>query len=376
MQNESNPIPVIAPASVLVINPGSTSTKFGVFDRQGPLWVTAVKHDDAELEQFRGRSALAQAGYRAALIEDALRVAGYDLHHFAAVAGRGGRLPPMACGTWLVDDEIRGTALCSPRRACLQPRRRPRSPLRPVAGRERLIADPVTVDEWQDRAAPFRPAAGAALKHGACAEHQGGGAAVCAGAADALRGAAPDRDSPGQRHHRLRAPRRKNDRQQHAAGRAVWSRPYGVATGAGAGEAVLQRQLQREATGPHGVWRRRPFAYLCTRDLCRSGAPASTQEEARGCPTVYEAMIYQIAKKNRRHGRRAEGQSGWGFADWRHGPFRENGGSPQGLPRPGSRPSRFIPVKMSSGHSPRRVSPRPLDGRGRSQHALETPAAR
>jgi butyrate kinase len=65
VHNVSNPNPVIAPESVLVINPGSTSTKFGIFTRQGPEWVAAVKHDDAELEQFRGRSALAQAGYRA-----------------------------------------------------------------------------------------------------------------------------------------------------------------------------------------------------------------------------------------------------------------------------------------------------------------------
>src|SRR5580700_9105813 len=46
---------------VLVINPGSTSTKFGVFSRAGAEWVSSVLHDDKELEQFRGRSTLAQA---------------------------------------------------------------------------------------------------------------------------------------------------------------------------------------------------------------------------------------------------------------------------------------------------------------------------
>ena len=53
---------------VLVINPGSTSTKFGVFSRAGAEWVTSVLHGDAELEQFRGRSPLAQADFRAGLI--------------------------------------------------------------------------------------------------------------------------------------------------------------------------------------------------------------------------------------------------------------------------------------------------------------------
>src|SRR3954470_19922660 len=53
---------------VLVINPGSTSTKFGVFSPTGAEWVTSVLHGDAELEQFRGRSSMAQADYRFGII--------------------------------------------------------------------------------------------------------------------------------------------------------------------------------------------------------------------------------------------------------------------------------------------------------------------
>jgi butyrate kinase len=51
---------------VLVINPGSTSTKFGVFTRIGPEWLGADSHPDEELAKFRGMSALAQLEYRAA----------------------------------------------------------------------------------------------------------------------------------------------------------------------------------------------------------------------------------------------------------------------------------------------------------------------
>ena len=91
---------------VLVINPGSTSTKFGVFNAEGAEWVSSVHHGDEEIEQFRGRSMLARTGYRAALIEKAVAGAGYDAKDFAAVAGRGGLLPPMACGTYLVDEAI------------------------------------------------------------------------------------------------------------------------------------------------------------------------------------------------------------------------------------------------------------------------------
>src|SRR5579864_4409354 len=91
---------------VLVINPGSTSTKFGVFSPSGGEWVISILHSDAELEQFRGRSTLAQADYRAAVITAALKQAGFDGRSFAAVAGRGGFLPPLPCGTYQVDDAM------------------------------------------------------------------------------------------------------------------------------------------------------------------------------------------------------------------------------------------------------------------------------
>lgn len=136
---------------VLVINPGSTSTKFGVFTADGQEWVTTVHHGDEELERFRGRSMLARTGYRAGVIEKALAQAGYGPKHFAAVGGRGGFLPPMACGTYLVDDalieELRAARRgehASNLGAVLALR------FAEAAGVNAYIVDPVTVDEWQD----------------------------------------------------------------------------------------------------------------------------------------------------------------------------------------------------------------------------------
>jgi len=136
---------------ILVINPGSTSTKFGVFTKEGPEWVTAVNHVDEEIEQFRGRSMLARTGYRAGVIEKALAAAGYDAKQFAAVGGRGGFLPPMACGTYLVDDAIveelraaRRGEHASNLGAVLALR------FARAAGVNAYIVDPVTVDEWQE----------------------------------------------------------------------------------------------------------------------------------------------------------------------------------------------------------------------------------
>jgi butyrate kinase len=136
---------------VLVINPGSTSTKFGVFTSDGPEWLTTVHHGDEEIHQFRGRSMLARTGYRAAVIESALTTAGYQSVQFAAVGGRGGFLPPMACGTYLVDDaiieelrEARRGEHASNLGAVLALR------FAEAAGVNAYIVDPVTVDEWQD----------------------------------------------------------------------------------------------------------------------------------------------------------------------------------------------------------------------------------
>ncbi|MGA2086689.1 MAG: butyrate kinase, partial [Terracidiphilus sp.] len=91
---------------VLVLNPGSTSTKFGVYARDGAELVRTIRHGQEELAAFSGQPIQAQLDYRAQLVEQALAAAGYAVGGFAAVAGRGGFLPPAACGTYLVDDAM------------------------------------------------------------------------------------------------------------------------------------------------------------------------------------------------------------------------------------------------------------------------------
>ena len=149
---------------VFVINPGSTSTKAGVFVEAGPddvgpsgqgrvrcQWSCSVAHPDAELDKFRGRPALAQAEFRADALRTSLVAGGYAKATFAAVGGRGGLLPPMECGTWLVNDAMiaelriarRGDHACN-LGALLALK------FAHAAGVSAYIVDPVTVDEWQD----------------------------------------------------------------------------------------------------------------------------------------------------------------------------------------------------------------------------------
>ncbi len=96
---------------VLVLNPGTTSTKFGIFTRAGEELARNIHHGDDEIERFRGRPMLDRLEYRAGKIEAALAEAGFTpkgqgTERWAAVAGRGGLLPPMECGTYLVDDAM------------------------------------------------------------------------------------------------------------------------------------------------------------------------------------------------------------------------------------------------------------------------------
>ena len=136
---------------VLVINPGSTSTKFGIYTRKGAEWVKTIRHGDEEVSRFGGRPMIARLEYRAELVAAELEKAGYRVEQFAATAGRGGLLPAMPCGTYLVDDTI-VEELKAARRGehasnlgallALEFARR--------AGVNAYFVDPVTVDEWQD----------------------------------------------------------------------------------------------------------------------------------------------------------------------------------------------------------------------------------
>ena len=91
---------------VLAINPGSTSTKFGIFvgDRAEKIWT--LRHSEEEIAGFKGRSVLAQESFRHGLIEGELKRYGLNLKEISAVVGRGGRLRPMESGTYRVNREM------------------------------------------------------------------------------------------------------------------------------------------------------------------------------------------------------------------------------------------------------------------------------
>jgi butyrate kinase len=83
---------------LLLINPGSTSTKVALYEDQHEVEAASIEHPSSELAAFP--CIAAQAGFRLACIEIFLAGRGAGL---AAVVGRGGLLKPISGGTYRVN---------------------------------------------------------------------------------------------------------------------------------------------------------------------------------------------------------------------------------------------------------------------------------
>ncbi|QTM99771.1 butyrate kinase [Sediminibacillus dalangtanensis] len=89
---------------VLVINPGSTSTKIGVFDNDQCLFEKTIRHSAEEIGQFQ--RVIDQYAFRKAVILEQLHQEGINISKLDAVCGRGGLLRPIEGGTYLVNEEM------------------------------------------------------------------------------------------------------------------------------------------------------------------------------------------------------------------------------------------------------------------------------
>ena len=286
---------------VLAINPGTTSTKFGVFTRAGEEKTWNIHHADEEIEQFKGRPMLDRLEYRAGLMEAALAEAGYSpmgkgTESWAAVAGRGGLLPPMECGTYLVDDAMveelklaRHGEHAANLGAALALR------FARAARVNAYIVDPVTVDVWQ----PCARLSGSPLVKRVSIGHWLNTKAVA------------------RRYAREQGRRYSETRlivvhmgsgitvSAHGSGRIVDSNsieegPFGPdRTGSLPvrqliklcfGGKMTEKEMDRHVFGDGGL-----FAYLGTRDLMEVERRMDTGDAEAAA--VFEAMVYQVGKE-------------------------------------------------------------------------------
>ena len=89
---------------ILVINPGSTSTKLAVYEDLEQVWRTSVFHSAKELAQFHHINE--QYAYRRAHVLEALERADIPMA-FDAIVGRGGLLRPTPGGVYKIDEKIK-----------------------------------------------------------------------------------------------------------------------------------------------------------------------------------------------------------------------------------------------------------------------------
>jgi len=89
---------------ILVINPGSTSTKLSVFRGEEEVFSESIKHSETELQPFQHIND--QFSFRKDKILDALKAAGVSLDSLDAVAARGGNMKPVVGGTYRVNQAM------------------------------------------------------------------------------------------------------------------------------------------------------------------------------------------------------------------------------------------------------------------------------
>ncbi len=99
----------------LIINPGSTSTKLALYRGQEKLAQEDVTHDSGELAQYK--EIVDQVPLRMAFIQDFLKRHRVDPKELSAVMGRGGLLPGLKAGGYIMNEDLKvalGGDLSSP----------------------------------------------------------------------------------------------------------------------------------------------------------------------------------------------------------------------------------------------------------------------
>jgi len=89
---------------LLIINPGSTSTKIGVFENETSIFESSLSHSMEALAPFEKMTD--QYDFRMGIIVSALKDAGIDVESLSAVVGRGGLVKPLEGGTYYVNEEM------------------------------------------------------------------------------------------------------------------------------------------------------------------------------------------------------------------------------------------------------------------------------
>lgn len=89
---------------LLIINPGSTSTKIGVYEDENQILEENLKHSAEEIAKYN--TIYDQFPFRKEVILNVLKEKNIDIKTLSAVVGRGGLLKPIVSGTYAINEKM------------------------------------------------------------------------------------------------------------------------------------------------------------------------------------------------------------------------------------------------------------------------------
>jgi butyrate kinase len=140
----------LKPYRILVINPGSTSTKIAVFEDEKMIFSENIKHSAEELSIFG--YIIYQHKFRRELILHKLRDAKIDISQIDIIVGRGGLVKPILSGAYEINDRLKEDLLngVQGEHASNLGGLIADDIAKSIPKAKAYIADPVVVDEMQD----------------------------------------------------------------------------------------------------------------------------------------------------------------------------------------------------------------------------------
>lgn len=134
---------------LLIINPGSTSTKIGVYEDEKEILEETLRHSAEEILKYD--TIFDQLDFRKEVILKVLKEKGIDINELDAVVGRGGMLKPIEGGTYEVNEamvEDLKIGVQGPHASNLGGILS--NEIAKEIGKRAFIVDPVVVDEMED----------------------------------------------------------------------------------------------------------------------------------------------------------------------------------------------------------------------------------
>ncbi|GAB4283324.1 MAG: butyrate kinase [Candidatus Rifleibacteriota bacterium] len=134
---------------ILAVNPGSTSTKVGLFENEKLVVEKKLAHSTEEISKFK--SIIDQVDFRRSVIDEFLKENQVNPQELSAVVGRGGLLKPLKSGTYRVSQPmIEDLKSCKYGEHASNMGALIAYSFHKAFGIPAFIVDPVVVDEMQD----------------------------------------------------------------------------------------------------------------------------------------------------------------------------------------------------------------------------------